>query len=303
MTNEFGRYFFLGLGLTFTGTATAIVSYFQAHVIPFAALGVAIVILGVASVSLPDQVKASGAMKALLQGSTLGIDPLLDEIGERMRRRTQMARVAASSSSSADWRDALSDAEGPEPEGVGRGEEERDGENRRSIGAVYLPPDPRRSLDSGDYEGEASVYIPLNNQALPVTLEEMRAAPLTLLDERNTQAGIRVFTAGAYLGQVPEIRGEDTSIEEALQHLLVDYAELCSLVRASEIEDTIVVEINDVKLRPESRNYRDFLGSLPTSLAASLVCVMKDAPVMVADEEVTPAKTVARLSILRFRSP
>jgi hypothetical protein len=277
----------LGLALTSAGTTTSVVSYFIAHVIPLTALGVAAIIVGLTAASLPDQVTGSYAMKALLRGSTLGIDPLLDEI----RTRTGTAKPGPETPNPA-WKYPLQDLES---------------EQRRTqvsvFRAIYLPP-KYYGVNSGNKSASederASVYIPLSN-VIPTTMDEMRLAPTLLLPEGAEQEGIRVFTAGAYLGQVAEIGNEDTTIEDALHYILVESAELCSSVRASEIEETIVVELDNVKVEPESESYRDLLGSLPTSLAASAVATARAAPVVIADEDIAPTRTIARLLILHAK--
>ncbi len=285
----FGRYFFLGLGLSFAGTTTSVVSFFLAHLIPLTALGIAAVIVGVTAATLPEQVTGSYAMKVLLRGSTLGIDPLLDEI---LARRGKTSNPNLQNPNPA-GNYALEDVEGEKREEGGP----KQGKIPR---AIYLPPKMKESsiaTKSPSEDERSSVYIPLRDHILP-TLEEMRAAPATLLSEDKSQDGIRVFTAGAYLGQVAEIRGEDVTIEDALEYILVESAELCTSVRASEIEDTIVIEIDDVKVEPESESYRTLLGSLPTSLAASVVASIRGVPVVIANEDIAPTKTVARLLIL-----
>ena len=281
----------MGLGLSFAGTTTSVVSFFLAHLIPLTALGIAAVIVGVTAATLPEQVTGSYAMKVLLRGSALGIDPLLEEILAR-RGKTSNSNAKEEIPNPA-WNYSLEDAES----------EKRDegGPKQGNIPrAIYLPPkmkEPSIATKSPSEDERSSVYIPFADH-IPPTLEEMRAAPTTLLSEDKSQDGIRVFTAGAYLGQVEEIKSEDVTVEDALGYILVESAELCTSVRASEIEDTIVIEIDVVKVEPESESYRTLLGSLPTSLAASVVSAIKGAPVVIANEDITPAKTVARLLIL-----
>jgi hypothetical protein len=289
-----GRYFFLGIGLSFVGTTTSVVSYFLAHIIPLTALGIAAVIVGVTAASLPEEVSASYAMKTLLRGSTLGIDPLLEEIEKRQQIPGNQGNSLQSSSPSPAGYPLhdLEEIDADEEEG----DEEKSFKQRRSaLRAIYLPPKPKGQVKKED-DARGSVYVPLVDH-IPSTLDEMRAAPTTLLPEEKAQAGIRVYTPGAYLGLVEEVNGEDVTIEDALQYVLVESAELCSVVRAAEIEDTIVLEIDDVKVEPESRSYRNVLGSFPTSLAACIVSTVKGAPVMITNEDITPTRTVARLLI------
>lgn len=122
----------------------------------------------------------------------------------------------------------------------------------------------------------------------------MRNAPTKLLCSER-QKGIRIFTIGSDLMEIPELGQEDISVEDALKHLLVDSAELCGSVRASEIEDIVIVEMRNVKVQPETQVYRELLGSLPTSLAASAVSTIRRRQVVIDDERITPSKTVARL--------
>jgi hypothetical protein len=290
-----GRYFFLGLGLSFAGSTTSIVSYFLAHVIPLTALGIAVVIVGVTAATMPDQVTGSRAMKVLLRGSTLGMDPLIDEIQTRRQQNSEKSYAETNNNSSAS-KNNLRDLE--------REEEPVSPIQDNILTAIYLPPmfekDGSNGSSSVPQDERASVYIPLARNA-PTTFNELLVAPTTLLSKDKAQEGIRIFTPGAFLGQVNDIRKEDMAIEDALQYVLVESAELCSSVRASEIEDTIVVEIDDVKVQSESESYRHLLGSLPTSLAASVVAVVRAAPVVIRDEEITPAKTVARLQILEAK--
>jgi hypothetical protein len=299
-----GRYFFLGLGLSFAGTTTSIVSYFLAHLIILTALGIAAIMVGVTAATLPEQVSGSYAMKVLLRGSTLGIDPLLDKILER--RQNNIERLNSSKaanpppsppSSQHYLHDLESEVEEERMESISSTQE-------NILSAVYLPPVFESNASRGAAQGDqrASVYVSLTDR-IPDTLQEMLAAPTTLLDEnggQQQQEGIRIFTPGAYLGEVKEIRIEDIGIEEALQYILVESAELCSTVRASEIEDTIVVEMNDVRVQSESETYRHLLGSLPTSLAASVVAVVRGSPVIITNEEITPTRNIARLSILEI---
>jgi hypothetical protein len=292
-----GRYFFLGLGLSFAGTTMSVVSFFLAHLVPITALGLAAVIVGVTAISLPEQVSGSYAMKTLLRGTTLGIDPLLVEIEKRRMTasRNEIAKKGITTGS-------LDDLESDDQES---------GRDQLKVRAIYLPPKlkeeyggPKRSSSAlaissaPDEDERSSVYIALSD-FVPEGIDVMRAAPTELLSEDEAQQGIRVFTAGAYLGQIEEIRDRDVTIEDALNYILVESAELCSSIRAYEIEDTIVLEIDDVKVESETQTYRNLLGSLPTSLATSAISAMKKAPLVVTNEDITPTKTVARIQVLQ----
>jgi hypothetical protein len=308
-----GRYFFLGVGLSFVGTTTSLISYFLAHLVPLTALGIAAIIVGVTAATIPEQVTGSNAMKVLLRGSTLGIDPLLIQI--QARRQSNIGRSTSTKENSPKVDNPAPATTSPNNFLLDLEREEEEGEKEENeplglgmqnfSGAIYLPPILDRSyapVSEEEEEEKASVYIPLTDH-IPSTMQEMRAAPTRLLSEEDgndqtEQEGIRLFTPGAYLGQVKEIRTEDTTVEDALHYILVESLEMCNSVRASEVEDTVVVEIDGVRLKSESQEYRQLLGSLPTSLAASVVAIVRGAPVVITNEDITPAMTVARFSIL-----
>jgi hypothetical protein len=270
----FQRDILLALVLIFVGILISVVSYFVIHLISLVAFGLSILIIGLTIVSLPKQVTGSDSMKALLQGAILGISPLLEEINSKRGGSEE------------------SKAEANPPV--------HHSSIRIKSKCVYLPPKLLESENGGTAAFErrtAFVYVPLDEDSIDSrSEEEMRNAPTKLLCG-EPQKGIRIFTIGSDLMQVPELGQANLSVEDALKHILVDSAELCSSVRASEIEDTVIVEIHDVKVQPETQVYRELLGSLPTSLAASAVSTIRRKQVVIDDERITPSKTIVRFTL------
>lgn len=266
------RYLVLGSGLTVMGVLVTILSFRSTPDVSFEALGIAISVVGLTALSLPEPAMGSDAEVALLRGSTLGIEPMLSEIWSRRSAR-------------------------PSSSAPGKGGNKAPETETNHPGAVYLPP----------YGPTAQVYIPIDDDG-PVSLEAMRSAPTTLTHAGDRQGGILVFTAGSYLGLIPGTRGKDTPllsellpdqlIERRLSRILTDSTKLCSSVIASKDDDTIVVEMRNVKAWPEPESLRKVLGSFPSSLAASIVAAVFAAPVAITGEEITRKSTVARLLIL-----
>jgi hypothetical protein len=268
-----GRYFALGSALTFGGALTALVSYFVAHIVVFAAIGIACVIVGLTSISLPEQALANEATNALLNGAALVLEPLLEEVRAKraMTGKNRPGRVKEQDSSEVE------------------GEEEAEEPPKRAK-SIYLPPE----LD--DARNTVKVYIPLIEEE-QTTVDEMRGAPTKILPG-DSQKGILVTTATAGLGLVREVRDENQDAESALQYVLVESSELCSSVKMSQLDDTIIAEMETVKVSSESAAYVELLGSLPTSIAATVLAIREKSPIILVDEKIAATKTIAQFRVL-----
>ena len=73
------RYFSFGAGIASFGAVVAYVSYYFLFSVPFAALGVACVILGAATLTLPDSPVPSGAVRGVMHSSVMNVEALLEE--------------------------------------------------------------------------------------------------------------------------------------------------------------------------------------------------------------------------------
>jgi hypothetical protein len=272
-----GRYALLGIDLVGLGLMITFVSYAIRPFVPFAALGIAISVVGLTTLSLPEPSKRNDFEIAVLKGSVLGIEPLLEEIYKKRSSEEMVEQI---------------------PEGNKVVLFKSWGFQENHPVAIYLP--------SGGQK--AAVYIPLDDNS-PPNLDNVRHAPTRLLSPGKRQEGIRIFTAGSYLGLVPDIRKEGASVEDILRQVLVETTKLCSSVKALEMEDNIVVEmIHDQVWTMEDTEvdemihdhlwsgpeaHRILLGSVPTSMAASIVAAAKSSPVTIEKEEISPTRTVA----------
>src|SRR2546425_2757988 len=70
--------------LVSSGTALTLYSYFIVDVVPLTALGISCIILGFTIVSLPRHLGGGPGMRAMLEGASLGVEALLEQVtGER----------------------------------------------------------------------------------------------------------------------------------------------------------------------------------------------------------------------------
>ena len=77
------RYFSFGAGIAAFGAVVAYVSYYFLFSVPFAALGIACVILGAATLALPESPVPSGAVRGVIHASVLNVEALLEEFDAR----------------------------------------------------------------------------------------------------------------------------------------------------------------------------------------------------------------------------
>ena len=77
------RYFAFGAGIASFGAVVAFVSYYFLLSVPFAALGVACVILGGATLTLPESPVPSGAVRGVIHASVMNVEALLEEFDVR----------------------------------------------------------------------------------------------------------------------------------------------------------------------------------------------------------------------------
>ncbi|MDE1854262.1 MAG: hypothetical protein KGI38_11035 [Thaumarchaeota archaeon] len=73
------RYFSFGVGIAAFGAVLAYVSYYFLFSVPFAALGIACVILGGATLTLPESPVPSGAVRGVIHASVMNVEALLEE--------------------------------------------------------------------------------------------------------------------------------------------------------------------------------------------------------------------------------
>ncbi len=254
------RYVLIGAGVSAFGCILALIAYLILGIIPLVAFGLACIILGLTAANLPEQVSGSGAMRSMLQGAVRSIEVRLQEID----LATRLPKGVHSTNN------------GPKIDVL-----ESSGNER----AVYLPPKE---------DGLVSVYIPLGPNPKFESLEMMRKAPTGIVS--TEQAGVLLYPLSADLGRIPELQ-RDMSLEDALAFILVESAGLCSAVRESEVGNTVVVEIENIKVNTESTRYLETLGSIPTSVAACIITILRKTSVTFLGEQITSNRTIASFRV------
>jgi hypothetical protein len=79
------RYFSFGAGIAAFGAVLAYVSYYFLFSVPFAALGIACVILGGATLTLPESPVPSGAVRGVIHASVMNVEAVLEEFDAHER--------------------------------------------------------------------------------------------------------------------------------------------------------------------------------------------------------------------------
>src|SRR5437879_7850459 len=130
--------------------------------------------------------------------------------------------------------------------------------------ATYLPPSDG---------GIIFAYIPLSLQPENLSLNEMRQAPRSLVG--NNQKGLLVYPVGSELNRIPEFQ-DGFSLEEGLRYVLVESADICSRVLVEQTGNLIVVGMTGAKVDVQGVNYQNSVGSVPSSLAASVIAKLHD---------------------------
>jgi hypothetical protein len=196
----------LGACMTVFATGLAVWSYFLLSNIPLTALGIGLMILGVSFLLTPAYPMPSHAVRALLEGATLNIEALLEELNISNR-------------------------------------------------GYYV-----KAADDRVY-----AFIPIGGDTGP---------PSGGVEVKDL---IARGPKGKYLVVVPPsseiIRVEEVSraeFDDALKYVLVDLAELAESVETATGEH-IVIKIKKPRGHLTSLRFRNVLGSLEASIAASLL--------------------------------
>jgi hypothetical protein len=232
----------------------------------FVALGIACIMLGMMSAALPEKLLGSSSMKAILGSAMLAIDFTLQQVCRIPSECTDSKFEDTSQSSVHD-------------------------SPRRG---VYLPPSE---------DGIIYAFVPFGKSVDQPDLSLMSSAPLEF-DAKSY--GMRVFPIGARIREINEVFGKEEApevsspmISESLEYVLVDSAEICSAINLIELESELILEIKDIKVQIQTKNYTQLLGSIPASLAACVIAAVRRQPVVIIDEINSDRTVLVRFRILR----
>ena len=144
------------------------------------------------------------------------------------------------------------------------------------------------------------MYIPLEPTGRVSDVSEMWKAPASLLqfeEGQEGQKGLLLFPIGASVGGIPSLAaGTSMNIEESLDEVLVEPG-ICSSVAVAETGNLTIVEMRGVKVKTGDTLYSRVLGSIPVSLAASVIAAVQSRPVIILDERIEHSRTIARYRV------
>ena len=255
---------FLGIvGIIITG-----ISFLILNSLPLDALGLACLILALTSALIPEELSGSGIMKVLFESALINTEKILEESGLSKNKISEVSLKDGQSGMN------LSDLEA-----------NSNSENRSNFRSkvVYLPPSEN---------GLISAYVPFDQDFASENLVRQDQNPGSPLDGGK---GLRIFPIGAALGRAQELRG--TSLENALNFVLIQSAEICSSIRVSELESIVIVEFSNIKIITEGKEYSETLGSIPSSLAACVIATVRNQKVRILDEETAERRIVTRFQV------
>ncbi|HEV2139147.1 MAG TPA: hypothetical protein VGR53_09925 [Nitrososphaerales archaeon] len=231
-------YLTFGAGIAAFGAVVAYLSYFILFSVSFTALGIACVILGAATLTLPEHPVPRSAVRGVIHAAVLNVEALLEEFDCKEK-------------------------------------------------ATYMPPK----------DGLAIAFVPLSTNPHSPSFNDLARAPRRLVSEQGGVPVLMVVPPGAELVRANEFT-EGSSLEDALQYVLVEVSELCSTVKAVVAEDKLVVEMKGVKVKTEAAKYLLCLGSIPASIAASVAATVTKKGLVLLSEETNGKRSVATFRLV-----
>lgn len=142
--------------------------------------------------------------------------------------------------------------------------------------AVYLPSDER-----------VSAFIPIE-EGMESTIDTERI-PVRVLTESNGVPGVLIFPPGSELVRLA-LLPEDILLEDALNAVLVDFAEIVNSVKAVSETDQVLVELVSPKVGSDYDRVNHSLGSLAVSVSGCIIAYITGKPVFFVREETVDNK-------------
>lgn len=151
--------------------------------------------------------------------------------------------------------------------------------------AVYLPP----------RDGRVYAYVSLSSEL--GDLEQILKAPLRVLTRTAGGPGLFIFTPGSEFTRLHSLSPE-SGLEAALSLVLVDTVEAVESLRALEDLSRVMIHLKNPRIDTIHPRFKAVLGSLPTSLAGSVLAAVKDAPVLLVEENMDGNSLKAEFKVL-----
>jgi hypothetical protein len=259
--------------LSLAGIVILILSLAIFHNNGFAALGIATLLIGITAASLPRRIEASDAFQILTEDAALSTDRILESVLPSLTNSKLGGLTQIETS------------------------DVKNGDKELSLleQTVFLPPK----------DGFVSAFVPIGNSKHAP--DEMGSAPFAaaLSGSQSIQslAGVRVYPVGASVPNIPALKndGDGTSslisIQDALEFVLIESSGVCSTLNSSELGENIIVEMDGIKIKTTYPSYLKYLGSIPSSLVASVIATIRNKPVSIVDETDTLDRKLVRLKL------
>jgi hypothetical protein len=149
--------------------------------------------------------------------------------------------------------------------------------------AVYAPPK----------DGLVSAYVPL---AAGTGGPAVAGQPKRMITTYGGRPALMVYPPGAEVVRAAQL-GEEAKLEESLQLVLVDTAELCTSLRATVKDDTVAIQMWNPKVKTEAPRYVSTLGTLQASLAACVVATVLKKNVSLQEERPIGKKALVTFTL------
>jgi hypothetical protein len=145
--------------------------------------------------------------------------------------------------------------------------------------AVYLPPN----------DGRSNAFIPL--EEIQINLNQKKI-PQRLLTRTTNKNGILIFPPGSEIVRLA-LLPENIGLKDALSYVLVDILEVASDVKVVLEREETAIEITESRSESEFPRVNHSLGSLPVSVAGSVMAHVLGFPIYFDREEKSENKIIA----------
>lgn len=235
----------VGVGLVGFGAILAPFSYFVLVNVPLTSLGLALAILGLVVLILPEYLVPHEVVRGMISGSVTNIEAMLEEFGATRkaiylppREGKVYAYVPLSGNPSYPEFSEIVNA-------------------------------PKRIISNLDGHAGLFIYPPGTDV---VALSGVGRDEN--IEEREETDGNKERSMDDFL---PEV-------ENGISYCLVDFAELVSKVQVNFEENKVFLGMKNVKIEVEAPRFSRVLGSIPTSLAACVIAKVSKMPVKIVEE-------------------
>jgi|GEM_PF-610200 len=240
------RFTAVGVGLVGFGAILALFSYFVLISVPLTTVGLALAILGLVILILPEYLVPHEVVRGMISGSVTNIEAVLEEFGATHKAIYLLPR------------------EGKVYAYVPLSGNPSYPEFSEIVNA------PKRIISNVDGHPGLFIYPPGSDV---VALSGVGR-------DENIEEREEVKENGK-----PSLDDFLPQVENGISYCIVDFAELASKVQVNFEENKVFLGMKNVKIEVEAPRFTRVLGSIPTSLAACVVAGVSKMPVKIVEEK------------------